>query len=77
MNRSDLIDPEARVPLEALLQAMPGGFNLIPDIVARRSVVESIFAGLEVPDDPNVTKNDQVVPGTDGEPDITVVSTGR
>lgn len=72
MNRSDLIDPEAKVPLEGLLQAMPGGFNAIPDIVQRRATVEAIFASMEVPDNPNVTKSDHVVPGPDGEPDITV-----
>jgi len=39
MSRRDLIDPESRVPLDALLEVMPGGFNAIPDIVARRAAV--------------------------------------
>jgi acetyl esterase/lipase len=51
---------------------MPGGFNAIPDIVQRRAAVEGMFAALEVPENPNVTKEDRSVPGPDGEPDITV-----
>lgn len=72
MNRSDLIDPEARVPLQGLLDALPGGFNVIPDVVARRATVQGILGSMEVPDNPNVTKVDRSVPGPDGEPDITV-----
>ena len=37
MSRRDLIDPEAMVPLAGLLEALPGGFNAIPDIVQRRA----------------------------------------
>ena len=37
MSRRDLIDPESRVPLDALVGFLPGGFNAIPDIVARRA----------------------------------------
>jgi acetyl esterase/lipase len=72
MSRRDLIDPEARVPLNQLLEALPGGFNAIPDIVQRRATVEAMLAGIEVPDNPNVTKEDRTVPGPDGEPDISV-----
>jgi acetyl esterase/lipase len=72
MSRRDLIDPEARVPLEQLLEAMPGGFNAIPDIVQRRATVEAMLAGIEVPDNPNVTKEDRTVPGPEGEPDVSV-----
>jgi acetyl esterase/lipase len=72
MSRRDLIDPDARVPLDGLLEVMPGGFNAIPDIVQRRAAVEGMFAALEVPENPNVTKEDRSVPGPDGEPDITV-----
>jgi acetyl esterase/lipase len=72
MSRRDLIDPEARVPLDQLLEALPGGFNAIPDIVQRRATVEAMLAGIEVPDNPNVTKEDRTVPGPDGEPDISV-----
>lgn len=72
MNRHDLIDPESRVPLEGLLQVLPGGFNAIPDIVQRRAAVEGMLAMLEAPENPNVTKEDRSVPGPDGDPDITV-----
>ena len=72
MNRADLIDPEARVPLDGLLQALPGGFNAIPDIVQRRAAVQAMLGAIEVPENLNVTKTDHSVPGPDGEPDITV-----
>jgi acetyl esterase/lipase len=72
MSRRDLIDPECRVPLDALLEVMPGGFNAIPDIVQRRTAVEGMLGAIEVPENPNVAKEDRTVPGPGGEPDITV-----
>ena len=72
MSRRDLIDPESLVPLDALLEVMPGGFNAIPDIVARRAAVQQIFAMLPVVENPDVIKEDRTVPGPDGDPDITV-----
>jgi acetyl esterase/lipase len=72
MSRRDLIDSEALVPLTGLLEALPGGFNAIPDIVQRRATVEAMLSGIEVPDNPNVTKEDRAVPGPEGDPDITV-----
>ncbi|MGY1823151.1 alpha/beta hydrolase [Geodermatophilus sp. SYSU D00079] len=72
MSRRTLIDPECRVPLDGLLEALPGGFNSIPDIVARRAAVQQILASMEVPENPDVTKEDRVVPGPEGEPDISV-----
>jgi acetyl esterase/lipase len=72
MSRRHLIDPECAVPLDQLLAAVPGGFNSIPDIVARRAAVEQLTAAIPVPENPNVTKEDLTVPGPDGEPDITV-----
>jgi acetyl esterase/lipase len=72
MSRRHLIDPEVAVPLEGLLEALPGGFNAIPDIVQRRATVTAMLAGIEVPDNPNVTKEDRVIPGPDGAPDISV-----
>ena len=72
MSRRDLIDPESRVPLDGLLEVLPGGFNAIPDIVARRAAVEQMLAAIEVPENPNVTKEDRTLPGPDGDPDITV-----
>jgi acetyl esterase/lipase len=72
MSRRHLIDAEARVPLDQLLEAMPGGFNAIADIVQRRATVEVMLAGIEVPDNPNVVKEDRTVPGPQGDPDISV-----
>jgi acetyl esterase/lipase len=72
MSRRELIDPEVRVPLDGLLEVMPGGFNAIPDIVQRRATVEAMLSGIEVPDNPNVTKEDRTIPGPEGDPDISV-----
>jgi acetyl esterase/lipase len=72
MSRRDLIDPDSLGPLDALLAALPGGFGAIPDIVERRAIVTRLLAGLEVPPNPNVTSEDRVIPGPDGEPDISV-----
>jgi acetyl esterase/lipase len=72
MSRRHLIDPEVAVPLNGLLEALPGGFNAIGDIVQRRATVTAMLAGIEVPDNPNVAKEDRVIPGPDGEPDISV-----
>lgn len=72
MSRRDLIDPESRVPLDALLEMMPGGFNAVPDISARRTAMEQMLAALPIPDNPNVTSEDRSVPGPEGAPDITL-----
>jgi acetyl esterase/lipase len=72
MSRRDLIDPESRQPLDQLLAVMPGGFNAIPDIVARRDVAAQMLAAIEVPPNPNVTHEDRAVPGPEGAPDISV-----
>jgi acetyl esterase/lipase len=72
MSRRDLIDPEMRPPLDALLNALPGGFNAVPDIVQRRAAIEAMNSGIEIPDNPDVAKQDRTVPGPDGEPDVTV-----
>jgi acetyl esterase/lipase len=72
MSRRDLIDPESRIPLDGLMEVLPGGFNAIPDIVQRRAATEAMLAAIEVPDNPDVSKEDLTVPGPEGEPDITV-----
>jgi acetyl esterase/lipase len=72
MSRRDLIDPESRQPLDQLLAVMPGGFNAIPDIVARRDVAAQMLAAIEVPPNQNVTHEDRAVPGPAGAPDISV-----
>ncbi|MGB7424548.1 MAG: alpha/beta hydrolase [Ornithinimicrobium sp.] len=69
---SEFIDPESRIPLDQLLEALPGGFNAIPDIVQRRATVTAMFAQMEVPVNDNITQEDRTVPGPDGEPDISV-----
>jgi acetyl esterase/lipase len=72
MSRRDLIDPESREPLDQLLAVLPGGFNAIPDIVARRAAAAQLLAAVEVPPNPNVTREDRTVPGPEGAPDISV-----
>lgn len=68
----DRIDPESKVPLDQLLQAMPGGFNAISDIVQRRAALKAALATMEAPENENVTREDRAVPGPPGEPDISV-----
>jgi len=72
MSRRDLIDPESRQTLDQLLAVLPGGFNAIPDIVARREAAAAMLAAIEVPPNPNVTHEDRSVPGPEGAPDISV-----
>lgn len=72
MSRRHLIDPESREPLDQLLEVMPGGFNSIPDIVARRSALTQLLGAVEVPPNPNVTSVDRTIPGPEGAPDIRV-----
>lgn len=72
MSRRDLIDPDVREPLDLLQQAIPGGFNTIPDIVERRAAVAQLLSALEVPPNPNVAAEDRTVPGPEGAPDIRV-----
>ena len=72
MSRRDLIDPESRQPLDQLQAVLPGGFNAIPDIVARRDAFIQMVAAIEVPPNQNVTHEDRTVPGPAGAPDISV-----
>ena len=72
MSRRELIDAEVAVPLNQLLEAMPGGFNSVPDIVQRRATVEAMLSGIEIPENPNVRKEDRTIPGPSGSPDVTV-----
>ena len=72
MSRRHLIDPDCLAPLDALTEAIPGGFNTIPDIVQRRATVTQLLSGIEVPPNPNVTSEDRLIPGPEGDPDITV-----
>jgi len=72
MSRRDLIDPESRQPLDQLLEVMPGGFNAVADIVARREVFAQLIAAIEAPPNQNVTHEDRTVPGPPGARDIRV-----
>ena len=36
----DKIDPESKIPLDAMLQQLPGGFNKISDIKERRKILD-------------------------------------
>ena len=66
MSRRDLIDPDVREPLDLLQEAIPGGFNTIPDIVVRRATVSQMLASMEIPPNPNVRSEDRAVPGPEG-----------
>ena len=68
------LDPEATVSLDGLLQALPGGFNNIADINARRATVAGIMATVEVPKDPNVEITEHIAPGPAGEIKVRVYS---
>ena len=72
MSRRDLIDPDMRPPLDQLLEVLPGGFNAIPDIVARRAALEQLGLARQLPPNPAVAITEETVPGPDGGPDITV-----
>ncbi len=72
MSRRDLIDPDVREPLDLLQEAIPGGFNTIPDIVLRRATVSQMLASMEIPPNPNIRSEDRAVAGPDGAPDISV-----
>jgi acetyl esterase/lipase len=61
------LDPESAIPLDALLEALPGGFNAIADITARRETVSAIMASVEVPDNPRVEVSEHVAPGPAGD----------
>lgn len=58
--------------MDDLLEVLPGGFNAIPDIAARRTALQAMLDAIDVPDNPNVLKQDRAVPGPDGAPAITV-----
>lgn len=71
----DRIDPESRTALEYLLSVLPGGFNAIPDIVARREASAQLSAAaVEAAGgpDPSVTRDDRVAPGLDDDPEVPV-----
>ncbi len=74
MTLHDRIDPEVKVPLDGLLAAFPGGFNAIPDIAARRATVDAVLAAAtaDLPPNDRVTREDRLIPGPNGAPDVPV-----
>ncbi len=74
MPQHENIDPESLVPLAALYEALPGGFNAIPDIVARRETLYGMLAQMtaDLPPNENVRTEDRVIPGPAGAPEVTV-----
>lgn len=68
------LDPESTVPLDGLLQAIPGGFNAIPDIHERRATVAGLMAAAEIPDNPNVELTEHVAQGPAGDIKVWVYS---
>jgi acetyl esterase/lipase len=66
------IDPESRQPLDELLQAIPGGFKTIPDIVVRRQVVHEMRQQNPQQTISNVSQVDRYVPGPMGDPEVRV-----
>ena len=57
MSIENQLDPESAIPLQALLEAFPGGFNSVADIVERRAMLEQLqtAARAQLPHNPNVT----------------------
>lgn len=74
MPQHDNIDPESLVPLAALYEALPGGFNAIPDIHARRETLYAMLQAMtaDLPPNENVAVEDRLVPGPEGAPEIGV-----
>lgn len=67
MSLWDRIDEESKGPLEALWEALPGGLNGIPDIVARRAAMSASRAAAPKGDFPNLTVTMHTYPGQGGE----------
>ena len=74
MSQRDRLDPQSRGPLEELLRAIPGGLNAIADLKERRVALHSLLAGeaTALPANTAVTTEDRVIPGPEGDPDISV-----
>ncbi len=69
MSQHDRIDPESLEPLTALLEFLPGGFNAIPDIDARRATLYGMLEAMtkDLPPNENVAKEDRMIPGPAGD----------
>lgn len=68
------IDPESRAGLDEYLEAVPGGFSSIPNIVERRIAIKRRLEELtaDLPPNENVITEDRVLAGPDGVPDMAV-----
>ncbi len=67
MSLRDRIDEESRGPLEALWEALPGGFNRIPDIVARRAAMSASRAAAPKGEYPDLTVSEHKYSGPGGD----------
>ena len=67
MSLWDRIDEESKGPLEALWEALPGGLNGIPDIVARRAAMSASRAAAPKGDFPDITVTTHTYSGPGGE----------
>ena len=68
MNIQNRIDLASSLPLEELLNTLPGGFNAIKDIEERRNVINSLLRMMtaELPPIENVVIEDRNIDGPDG-----------
>ncbi|GAA4605940.1 acetyl esterase/lipase [Actinoplanes octamycinicus] len=64
MSGRDRVDPEARAALDARLAAVPGGFQAIGDIVARRAAIEEMTSTSQAPPNPRIHSQDHTIPAT-------------
>lgn len=74
MSLRDHIDPASRVPLDQMLAMLPGGFNAVPDLPARRTMLAAVVAELtkDLPPNDRVVHEDRAAPGLNGDPDVPV-----
>ena len=67
MSLWDRIDAESKPALDILWEALPGGLNGIPDIVARRAAYEAFRAAAPKGEFPNLNVSDHSYAGHDGD----------
>jgi len=67
MSLWDRIDAESKPALDILWEALPGGLNSIPDIVARRAAYEAFRAAAPKGEFPNLNVSDHSYAGPDGD----------
>lgn len=74
MSSHNKLDAESEIPLNALLEAIPGGFNALPNIVDRRALLENMQAAgrADLPENPNVTVTQHYVEPTADSPKLEI-----